>query len=91
MSRTLYVRRRSESGEYEILELIDGDKPLPGETVYYNCRVCGQRVVAGFGEPTRLHRDTRDGCCFQHMPRDNRLKAEPRTDITLDITRDGGL
>ncbi len=83
MGRALYVRRRNECGEYEVLELMDGVKSQPGETVYYNCRVCGRRVVAGFGERVHHHRDTRDGCCFQHIPRDIKMKAEPRTDITL--------
>jgi hypothetical protein len=85
MSPSLYVRRRNESGKYELLDLIDGMVPLDGETVYYDCRICKRRVVAGFGKEAlrAVHRDARGGCCFQHIPRGARLNAEPRTDITI--------
>lgn len=85
MSRTLYVRRRTEPGVYEHLELSDGITPGPNESVYFNCRKCGRQVVAGMGNKSIWSRDTRAGYCFEHMPAGLKLNAEnePRTDITL--------
>jgi tRNA(Ile2) C34 agmatinyltransferase TiaS len=76
----VYVRVRKGDGTYEKVEV--GADPLvhPGLTRYFDCKKCGKRVASA-----GHLKDSRCGFCFNHMPRDGRLVAEPRTDLTLHV------
>jgi len=74
----VYVRVRGENGTYKKVEVGPDELSYPGLTRYFDCKKCGKRVVA-----VEALRDSRGGYCFDHIPRDIRLLAEPRMNITL--------